>query len=152
MAERDVVFAGGLEFGDYWSLSEGSVVIDRKERDLLASRVASLPAGLRASLTEVLEKLPSGVTIASSAGQRYGATSRSQRPCAILDVMWAAAFTGLGIEDIATRMAPAVAAKADEAGLPAGCGLEVWCLPVVDATFQFLITPAGEWPPGPGDG
>ena len=35
---------------------------------------------------------------------------------------------------------------ADDAGLPGGA-LECWLLPVVSIQFDYLITPAGDWPP-----
>lgn len=137
--QRTVTFAGGLDPGD-WSAEDGLVTIHREERSLIDAFLNRLPEDSREQFREVADSILPGMTMVQSAAARYGATARSPRPGKMMRIPWMGEFAGLGVEDIVARQAP-VAAE----GFVPGHDLEVWLLPVVDATFKILLTPAGEW-------
>ena len=137
--ERTITFAGPLDPGD-WSAEDGMVTIHRQERDHLAMFLDCLPEGDRERFRELADSMRPGMSVLQSAATRFGATARSLRPGKLKRIPWMGEFAGLGVEDIVARQAPAAA----EGFLP-GHHLEVWLLPVVDATFEILLTPAGEW-------
>lgn len=75
---------------------------------------------------------------------RPGAPARSARPFVVVTAYWTAGWAGRGADDIGREFAAARAPDHAD-GVP-GESLEVWSLPVVTTAFDFLITPAGEWP------
>jgi hypothetical protein len=69
---------------------------------------------------------------------------RSPRPYVIVTTGFDPAQAGWSMEDIGRSFAAACEVPA--AAVP-GDALEVWLLPVVSFQLDYLITPAGEWPP-----
>jgi hypothetical protein len=81
-------------------------------------------------------------------GTALAGAVRSPRSFAIVSASWSDEMSGLGPTDIGRRFAasPEPARVAEHAALQAGL-LEVWLMPVVSFSFDYLITPAGESPP-----
>ena len=142
MPERTITFAGTLDPGDM-SAADDMVTIHRQERDHLDAFLNCLPEGDRERFRELVDSMRPGMTMTRSAGTRYGPTTRSPRPGKVMRIPWMGEFAGMGIDDIVNRQAPDAAL-----GFVPGHDLEVWLLPVVDATFEILLTPAGEWEAG----
>lgn len=76
-----------------------------------------------------------------------GTSTRSPRPYTIITTGWGKDDAGQGIEHLGCRFAehnaPLLADRVP------GDALECWLLPVVTFSLDYLITPAGDWPPEP---
>lgn len=140
---RAATFAGFLGFGDY-VMTAGCVSIDIRPRDALSSLPPHAAQQIRDAVSAHGLQLP---LVQGGGISLDGTATRTPRPFAIASSPWKAENAGSGAEDAgrayAARAAPA---EADRAGLP-GNALEAWLLPVTTFTFEYLITPAGEWPP-----
>jgi hypothetical protein len=143
MSERTATFAGFLNPNDF-TMADGMVSIDFHP----PGPFPSLPPGLAEQIAAIpgagtlkVAPLAHGVAL-------DGTTIRSPRPYTILSASWASEDAGLGAEDVGRKFAASClpANAADEVGLP-GDALECWLLPVVSFMFDYLITPAGDWPP-----
>ncbi len=88
---------------------------------------------------------PLKVAIDVRTGMALKGKTRSLRPFAITSGPWHYG-EGRSIEDIGSRFAENLP-PGDAEDVP-GDALELWLLPVVSPVFEYLITPAGDWPPG----
>jgi hypothetical protein len=145
---RAATFAGFLSFGDCTMTSD-------EGRELVSIDIQPhpLPEAVRAAIVggyggpELADdrrqgRLPGGIALAPG-----GRASRSPRPFTIITAGWAPENAGLGAEDVGRRFAASTACAdaADRAGLAGD--IEVWLMPVVTFMYDYLITPAGDWPP-----
>jgi hypothetical protein len=140
MSDRPATFAGFLNPNDF-TITDGMVSIDFQA-----------PGPFPPGLAEWIIGVPGGGTLKVAPPAHGialdGTTARSPRPYAILSASWASEDAGLGAEDVGRKFAASVmpGRAADDANLPGGA-LECWLLPVVSFMFDYLITPAGDWPP-----
>lgn len=141
MSERTATFAGFLGLSDA-VMADGLVSIDIRPRDILSSLTPESAQQIRHAAGEHglnTQQLQGGGIALDGNGVR------SPRPFTIITTGWDASNAGLGAEDVGRRFAEHIVPLAAES-VP-GDALECWLLPVVSFQFDYLITPAGDWPP-----
>ena len=140
MSDRTATFAGFLNPNDF-TIADGMASIDFQA-----------PGPFPPGLAEWAITIPGGGTLKVAPPAHGialdGTTARSPRPYTILSASWATENAGLGAEDMGRKFAASAlpGKAADDAHLPGGV-LECWLLPMFSFMFDYLITPAGDWPP-----
>lgn len=140
MSERTATFAGFLNPNDF-TVTGSMVSIDFQAPGPTPPGLAEWAITVPGAGTLKVAPPAHGIAL-------DGTTARSPRPYTILSASWATEDAGLGTEDVGRKFAASFmpGKAADDAGLPGGA-LECWLLPVVSIQFDYLITPAGDWPP-----